>query len=136
MGLTNVVMLEQQPKERMPALWSLTDVGLVLLRKSDLFKMVIPSKIFEAMAAGRPIVLGVEGETRDIVERAGCGIPVEPENPEQLAAAVQHLAECPELARAMGDKGLAYVASEHERRVLAGRLADVFAEVSRSATGS
>jgi glycosyltransferase involved in cell wall biosynthesis len=128
-GLTNVVMLEQQPKERMPALWSLTDVGLVLLRKSDLFKMVIPSKIFEAMGASRPIVLGVEGEARDIVERAGCGIPVEPENPEQLAAAVQHLAECPEAGRAMGAKGLAYVAREYDRKVLAGRLADVFARL-------
>jgi hypothetical protein len=68
-------MLEQQPREHMPALWGLADVGLVLLRKSDVFKMVIPSKIFEAMGAGRPIVLGVEGEAREIVERAGCGHP-------------------------------------------------------------
>ena len=62
LGLTNVVMLEQQPKERMPALWGLTDAALVLLRKAQLFETVIPSKIFEAMGAGRPIVLGVEGE--------------------------------------------------------------------------
>jgi len=129
LGLTNVVMLEQQSKERMPALWSLTDAALVLLRRSDLFKMVIPSKIFEAMGAGRAIVLGVEGEARGIVESAGCGIPVEPENPEQLAAAVHYLAERPELARAMGARGQACVAREYDRRVLAGRLADVFAEL-------
>jgi glycosyltransferase involved in cell wall biosynthesis len=132
LGLTNVVMLEQQPREHMPALWGLADVGLVLLRKSDVFKMVIPSKIFEAMGAGRPIVLGVEGEAREIVERAGCGIPVEPEHPEQLAAAVQYLAERPELACAMGAKGLACVAREYDRRVLAARLADVFAELVRA----
>jgi glycosyltransferase involved in cell wall biosynthesis len=132
LGLTNVVMLEQQPKERMPALWGLTDVALVLLRKSSLFRTVIPSKIFEAMGAGRPIVLGVEGETRDIIERAGCGIPIEPENPEELAAAVRQLAERPELAREMGAKGLACVVREYDRRVLAARFADVLTELVRA----
>jgi glycosyltransferase involved in cell wall biosynthesis len=136
LGLTNIVMLEQQSRERMPALWSLADAALVLLRKSDVFKMVIPSKIFEAMGAGRPIVLGVEGEAREIVERAGCGIPVEPEDPDQLAAAVQYLAERPEFAREMGAKGRAYVASEYDRRVLAARLADVFAELVRTPAAS
>lgn len=47
----------------MPALWSLTSISLVLLKKSDLFKKVIPSKIFESMAMGKPVVLGVEGES-------------------------------------------------------------------------
>jgi glycosyltransferase involved in cell wall biosynthesis len=132
LGLTNVVMLEQQPKERMPALWGVTDVALVLLRKSSLFRTVIPSKIFEAMGAGRPIVLGVEGETRDIIERAGCGIPIEPESPQALAAAVRHLAERPELAREMGAKGLACVVREYDRRVLAARFADVLTELVRA----
>jgi glycosyltransferase involved in cell wall biosynthesis len=132
LSLTNVVMLEQQPKERMPALWGLTDVALVLLRKSSLFRTVIPSKIFEAMGAGRPIVLGVEGETRDIIERAGCGIPIEPESPQELAAAVRHLAERPELAREMGAKGLACVVREYDRRVLAARFADVLTELVRA----
>ena len=131
-GLTNVVMLEQQPKERMPALWALADAALVLLRRSEVFKMVLPSKIFEAMGAARPIVLGVEGEARDIIERAGCGIPIEPENPEQLASAVQYLAERPEVAGAMGAKGLAFVAREYDRRVLAARLADMFADMVRA----
>jgi glycosyltransferase involved in cell wall biosynthesis len=132
LGLNNVVMLEQQPKERMPALWGLTGAALVPLRKSHVFRMVIPSKIFEAMGMGRPIVLGVEGEARDLIERAGCGIPVEPENPEQLAAAVHHLAECPDLAHEMGAKGLACVAREYDRRVLAARFADVISELVRA----
>ena len=132
LGLTNVVMLEQQPKERMPALWGLADAAVVLLRNSHVFRKVIPSKIFEAMAAGRPIVLGVEGEARDIVERAGCGIPVEPENAQQLAAAVRDLADRPELAQEMGAKGLACVAREYDRRVLAARLAGVLAELVRT----
>jgi glycosyltransferase involved in cell wall biosynthesis len=132
LGLTNVVMLEQQPKDRMPALWGVTDVALVLLRKSSLFRTVIPSKIFEAMGAGRPIVLGVEGETRDIIERAGCGIPIEPESPQALAAAVRRLADRPELAHEMGAKGLACVVREYDRRVLAARFADVLTELVRA----
>jgi hypothetical protein len=56
------------------------------------------------MGPGRPIVLGVEGETRDIIERAGCDIPIEPESPQELTAAVRHLAERPEVAREMGAK--------------------------------
>ena len=133
--LTNVVMLEQQPKERMPALWGLTDAALVLLRKTQLFETVIPSKIFEAMGAGRPIVLGVEGELRGIIEGAGCGIPVEPENPEQLAVAVRRLAERPELAREMGAKGRACVEREYDRRVLAARFAGVLGDLVRAPVG-
>jgi glycosyltransferase involved in cell wall biosynthesis len=124
-GLANVIMLGQQPKDRLPALWGLADAALVLLRKSELFKTVIPSKLFEAMGASRPIVLGIEGEARAIVERAGCGVAIEPENAEQLAAAVRWLADHPELARSMGSKGHACVAREYDRKVLAARLEGV-----------
>ena len=57
-GLQNVKMLGQLPKEQMPALWSITHVSLVLLKKLDLFLTVIPSKIFETMAMKKPIILG------------------------------------------------------------------------------
>ncbi len=62
--LGNVFIVGQQPKERMPGIWALTDVSLVLLRKRPTFESVIPSKIFEAMAMARPIILGVRGESR------------------------------------------------------------------------
>ena len=91
MGLNNVVMFDQLPKASMPALWSLTDVSLVLLKKSNLFKSVIPSKIFESMAMRVPIILGVEGEAQGIFEEAGAGICIEPENAERLAERVRLL---------------------------------------------
>lgn len=119
MGLENVVMLDQQPKKRMPALWAAADVSLVLLKRSDLFKAVIPSKIFEAMAMERPIILGVQGEARSIVDSAGCGLPIEPENAEELAAAVMRLLTDPDLRRAMSTRGREYVAREFNRTVLA-----------------
>jgi glycosyltransferase involved in cell wall biosynthesis len=91
MKLQNVVMLDQQPKERMPDLWSLSSVSLVLLKRSDLFKTVIPSKIFESMAMEKPIIMGVEGESAELVMSSGGGICIEPENGKDLADQVLKL---------------------------------------------
>jgi glycosyltransferase involved in cell wall biosynthesis len=132
MDLENVVMLPQQPKERMPAVWAASDVSLVLLKKSDLFKTVIPSKIFESLAMQRPVVLGVEGEARQIVEAADAGIGIEPENAAELAAAVVALARDPERRSRMGYSGRAYVEAHFDRRVLARRYLEVLQSVART----
>src|ERR1019366_323810 len=68
MHLDNVTMIGQQPKDMMPRIWAVTDVSLILLIKNDSFKKVIPSKMFESMAMSRPIILGVEGESRKLLE--------------------------------------------------------------------
>lgn len=128
-GLANVVMLGQQPRELMPALWALTDAALVLLRRSEVFKTVIPSKLLEAMGTGRPVVLGVEGEAKAILEGTGCGIAIEPENAAQLADAVRRLARDPDLARELGANGRICIERDYDRRVLADRLASVLASV-------
>jgi len=77
---------------------------------------VLPSKMFEAMAAARPIVLGVEGEAHDTLLRAGAGIAVPPGDAEALAAAVHRLARDPLQRTAMGESGAAYVRREFSRR--------------------
>ena len=99
MGLSNVTMLEQLPKSAMPAVLATTDASLVLSRKDELFKTVLPSKMFEAMAMACPIVLGVEGEAKALLEEAGAGIAITPESADELAAAVVRLADDPSLAR-------------------------------------
>jgi glycosyltransferase involved in cell wall biosynthesis len=91
-GLTNVQFLGERPTSEMPQYHALADVLLVLLRDSDYFHRVIPSKIFVAMAMAKPVVLGVRGEAARIVEAAGCGLCVPPENPEALADAVSRAA--------------------------------------------
>jgi glycosyltransferase involved in cell wall biosynthesis len=121
MGLHNVIMLGQQAKARMPGFWAISDVSLVLLKKMDLFKTVIPSKIFESMAMRKPIILGVEGESRELVEAAGGGVPIEPENGRQLAEIVVKLAENPVLCEELGDNGAKFVATYYDRRALARR---------------
>ena len=124
-GLSNVLMLDQQPKEAMPELWATADISLVLLRKTDLFKTVIPSKIFEAMGMATPIILGVEGECRELVLEAGAGLTIEPQSAVELAAAVRRLADHPDEARAFGQQGYDYVCVNFDRRVLALRYIDV-----------
>lgn len=134
-GLANVVMLPQQSKERMPSLWAASDVSLVLLKKSELFKTVIPSKIFESMAMERPIVLGVEGEAAEIVRAAGAGVCVEPENAEMLAAAVADLAADPGRRERMGRQAREFVQANFDRRVLAQRYLALLEDVALSRRG-
>lgn len=125
MGLENVIMVRQLPKERMPGLWSITDASLVLLRKSDLFKTVIPSKIFESMAMQRPIILGVEGEVQTIIEQAESGICIEPENAGQLAEAVEQLYLDRSYAVQLGANGRRHVEDYFDRSVLAKRYEEL-----------
>ena len=130
MGLENVLMLPQQKKEVVPEILSASDACMVLLRKTDLFKTVIPSKIFEAMAMERPIVLGVQGESADIVREAGCGICIEPENSRQLADAVLGLSGDPQRVEALGKNGGGFVRSKYNRDDLAMTYLDVLKGVS------
>lgn len=120
--LTNVIMLDQLPKEDMPNLWDVCDVSLVLLRRSDLFKTVIPSKIFESMGMSRPIILGVEGESTEIITVARAGFCIEPENVKQLAEKISLLANNPKLGRELGSNGRTYVTQYFDRTVLARRF--------------
>jgi glycosyltransferase involved in cell wall biosynthesis len=100
-----------------------------LLKKQDLFLTVIPSKIFESMAMKKPIVLGVQGESCDIITEAGSGITIEPENAPELAAAVERLADNPDLCRQLGDSGATYVTEHFDRTVLATRYEGILAKV-------
>lgn len=95
-ALTNVRLIPRQPKERMPALWSLCDVAIVPLRNAPVFATVIPSKIFEAMGMGVPILISLpEGEATGIVRETGAGVCVPPEDPAAMAAAIAALAGDP-----------------------------------------
>ena len=114
-GLANVRVLDQQPREKIPAFISASDACLVLLKKTDVFKTVIPSKMLEFMSSARPVILGVEGQAREIVEEAGAGIAIEPENAEALARAVRQLANNRQLASALGQKGREHVLRHFSR---------------------
>lgn len=80
LNLKNVSFIDPIPKECMPEYLSIIDVALVPLKKRDTFKTVIPSKIFEAAAMQKPILLGVEGESKSIVDKYKAGLCFDPEN--------------------------------------------------------
>lgn len=124
-GLTNVRFTGLLPRAQMASILAATDLALVTLKPSDVFKTVLPSKMFEAMAARRPIVLAVDGEARATLERAGAGVFVTPGDPEALAAAVERLA-ADGIGRArMGASGAAFVEREFSRTAWAARFAEI-----------
>jgi len=129
MGLDNVVTLGQQAKGRMPLLWRRSSASMVLLKRSELFKLVIPSKIFESMAMRRPIILGVDGESRQIVEQARAGLCIEPENAAELARRVVELADDRQLCAQLGANGRSYVAEHYDRIALARKYEDLMSRV-------
>jgi glycosyltransferase involved in cell wall biosynthesis len=115
-GLKNVLFLGQQPRSKIPALIRASSVGLVLLKKSEVFKTVIPTKLLEFMACGRPVILGVAGQARELVEQAGCGLCVAPEDSISLVEAIEQLYNDPELRSRLGTNGRAYVIKHLSRK--------------------
>ncbi len=128
--LSNFRVVEKQPKEMVPYFLEVSDVSVVHLKDSPLFETVIPSKIFESMAAGNPIVHGVRGESREIVEEAKAGIPVPPEDPDAIVEAVARLRDDSSLYEHMSQSAREYVRSNHDRSGLARRYWSLLEEVA------
>jgi colanic acid biosynthesis glycosyl transferase WcaI len=116
LNLQNLRFLNQQPRKKIPAYIGASDACLVPLKKTELFKTVIPSKMLEFMSCERPVILGVEGQARTILEEARAGICVEPENVDALAYAIRYLAANPEAAREFGTNGREYILRKFSRR--------------------
>ncbi|MDH3521591.1 MAG: glycosyltransferase family 4 protein [Myxococcales bacterium] len=120
-GLSHVVFTGRLPKSRMPEILAASDACLVHLTRTELFKTVLPSKIFEAAAMQRPIILGVAGFAAELVSEAQAGICIEPENDTELVEAVTKLADDPALARRLGASAYEGIAKRHAYAELAGR---------------
>ena len=119
MALPNFSLIEKQPKERIFHYLHHTDVAVVHLRDLPLFRTVLPSKLFEAMAFGKPIVLGVEGEAAELIQESGAGLCVPPEDPDALAEAVLRLKRDPDLYARLAENGRRYVAQHFDRADIA-----------------
>lgn len=124
-GLTNLHFVDQQSREKIPAYICASDACLVLLKKSEIFKTVIPSKMLEFMSCARPVILGVEGQARTILEEAQAGICVEPGNPSELAEAVLRLAGDGQFRETLGRNGRRHVLQHFSRRQTAKAYLDV-----------
>jgi putative colanic acid biosynthesis glycosyltransferase WcaI len=123
--LSNIRFLGQQPRERIPGYIAGVDVCLVMLKKTELFKTVIPTKLLEYMSCEQPVIVAVDGQARKIVEEAAAGIFVEPEDSSALADAVHVLAADPERRRRMGISGREYILSHLSRERTAASYIEV-----------
>ena len=128
-GLTNVRFLDQQPRERIPAFISASDACLVLLKKTDVFKTVIPTKMLEFMSCSRPVILGVDGQARQIVEEAAAGLVIEPENAQVLVQAINQFAANSELGVLLGRKGREHILRHFSRDQTAEKYIQVLEKV-------
>ncbi len=128
-GLDNVVFTGRLPRSEMPEILAAADACLVHLRKVDLFKQVLPSKIFEMAAMKKPIILGVQGQAAKLIKTAGAGVCIEPESAEQLADAVCRLASDPSLGKQWGQAGHDYVVQNYDRSVLADKYSALLADL-------
>jgi glycosyltransferase involved in cell wall biosynthesis len=117
--LKNVRFLPSQDTTRMPGIVGSFDIALVPLKRLDLFKGALPSKMFEAMAAAVPIIVTIDGEARELVETAQAGIPIDAENPEALANAILDLHRDRNRRKAFGVNGRRYVIEHYDRRKIA-----------------
>jgi glycosyltransferase involved in cell wall biosynthesis len=128
--IENVKFLPNQPKSSMPALLNLAYAGIISLKPLDLFRHALPSKMFESMAVGQPLIAALWGEGADLVRAADCGLVTEPGNAAQLSQAVTALAADPEAAKRLGRNGRAYVDEHFNRGKIALRLRDLLREVA------
>jgi glycosyltransferase involved in cell wall biosynthesis len=128
-NLHNLRFVDQQPRETIPSYISASDACLVLLKKTELFKTVIPTKMLEFMSCERPVILGVDGQARSIMEEARGGLVIEPENTEALVDAACYLAVNQELAREMGRSGREYIVRKFSRQHTAEKYIRVLEEM-------
>jgi hypothetical protein len=129
-SLANVTFLGAVPREQVAAFYRSADVCLVPLRAVPLFRAFIPSKMFEILACGRPVLASVEGEAAEILRESGAALVVPPEDVDALVAAAQRLASDGELRSRLAARGRPYVAAHFDRDALGERYLAVLGEVT------
>jgi glycosyltransferase involved in cell wall biosynthesis len=127
--LGNVIMRSSVSKADVPGLYAAADVCLVPLRDVPVFAAFVPSKLFEVLAAGRPIVGAVRGEAREILSRSGGAVLVDPERGDQLVEAVDRLRNDPALRARLSRNGRAFAEEYYDRDKLAARYLTILRDV-------
>jgi len=122
LSLPNLTFMPPVAKNGMREVMAAADACLAILMPLELYKTTYPNKVFDYMAAGRPVVLAIDGVIREVVEAAEAGLSVPPGDPAALANAVRCLAADPQSARRMGASGRAYIEHNFNREQLAEKL--------------
>ncbi|MCK4956758.1 MAG: glycosyltransferase family 4 protein [Candidatus Cloacimonetes bacterium] len=128
-NLTNVIFTGEIAKDNMSEYLSLSDCGLIPLKNIEVFERTIPSKLFDYMSANLPIILGVKGEAKEILEKSEAGICFEPDNVDELVEEIEYLKTNSLELEKMKQKGRDFVKTNFDRNELAKKLDDVFAKL-------
>ncbi len=132
-GLDNVTFVGRVSHEEVLEYWRLSDVTLVLLRDTPLFRTVLPSKVFDAMATGTPIITNVHGELQNILEPLGAAEMIAPDNLPALTEAIERTIKDPALLQRLSAAGIEG-AKQYDRVALADRMLDALQGLMRRRT--
>lgn len=127
--VTNVRFIDPVPKADVFKYILASEMGASVLKKNDTFKTVYSNKTFDYMACKKPILMAIDGVSRELVEEAQAGVFVEPENPEDFASKIRMYLEDPELMRTQGGNGYRYAKQHFDREVLAKKYLKILADV-------
>lgn len=127
--LDNVLFVPSVPKNEIAEVLAAADACIAILKPLKMYQTTYPNKVFDYMAAGRAVLLVIDGVIREVVEEAGCGIAVPPGNPRELAAAVIALADQPEVSQAMGSAGRKAIEDKYQRQIFSDQFARILEEM-------
>ena len=129
MELSNVSFVSSVPKSGMPNALAAADACIAILKPLEEYKTTYPNKVFDYMAAGRPVVLAIDGVIREVVEAAQCGVFAEPGKASALANAIRKLASDPQKCREMGMNGRKYLEENFSREAIGEKLVELLEEM-------
>jgi glycosyltransferase involved in cell wall biosynthesis len=129
MNLSNVTFLPSVPKTEMALALAGADACIAILKPLEEYKTTYPNKVFDYMAAGRPVALAIDGVIREVVDAAGCGIFAAPGDANEIAGALRKLAADPAQSRAMGLMGRKYLEQNFSRAVIGDKLVGLLDEL-------
>lgn len=129
LGLGNVTLMDPRPFAEMAGIVDACDIGLVPLKDIPMFRITLPSKMFEFMAMAKPVALAVDGDARAICEGGGAGLFSPPEAPAAYAANLRRLARDPALRARLGDAGRALAVERYSRDRFADDLERLLTDV-------
>jgi glycosyltransferase involved in cell wall biosynthesis len=136
MGLDNILFLPPVSKTGMAAVLAGADACLAILKPIEEYKTTYPNKVFDYMAAGRPVVLAIDGVIRDVVENAGCGVYARPGDPSALAQAIRELSADKAEARRRGLAGRKYLEEHFSRSTIVEKLVKIMEEMQNQRRSS
>jgi glycosyltransferase involved in cell wall biosynthesis len=128
-NLNNILFVDKQPREELIKYTATADCFLVPLLKHPLYKNYIPSKLFDCMAYGKPVLLGVDGESRTILEDAKAGLYFDMDRPENLVEKIKCIQENPDESKRMGINGKNFVKDHFTREKMADKLTSILLDL-------